>query len=103
MLLAPFAPHITEELWERRGHTESIHLTPWPEWDRAQVAEEKVTLVIQVDGKLRDTAEMPAGASEAEAREAAMASERVLRHVEGRSIKKVIFVPDRLVNLVTRE
>ena len=102
-LLAPFAPHISEELWERRGHSDSIHLTPWPDWDQTLIAEETFTLVIQVDGKIRDTHEMPAGTSEAEAREMAMASERAQRHLESREIRKVIYVPGRLVNLVTRE
>ncbi|MFQ5945168.1 MAG: leucine--tRNA ligase [Anaerolineae bacterium] len=103
LLLAPMAPHIAEELWHRRGNTDSIHTQSWPAWDPELVRSETITLVIQVDGKVRDTAEMPAGASEAEATEMAMGSERAQRHLESREIRKVIFVPDRLVNVVTRE
>ncbi len=101
-LLAPMAPHITEELWHRLGNTDSIHTQRWPSWDPELVRADTFSLVIQVDGKVRDTAELPAGASEAEAREVAMASEGAQRHLEGREITKIIFVPDRLINLVTR-
>lgn len=99
-LLAPFAPHITEELWERRGHKESIHLAPWPKWDAALAREEKFTLVIQVNGRVRDKVELARGISESEARRLALASPLVEKHLAGKSIDRVIYVPEKLLNIV---
>ncbi|MEO8503213.1 MAG: leucine--tRNA ligase [Acidobacteriota bacterium] len=100
-LLHPIAPHITEELWEQRGHEGSLLDSVWPEWDPARVKSDRVTLVVQVDGKLRDRVEVDADASEAEARAAALASAKVQEHLAGRAIVKAIVVPGRLVNVVT--
>ncbi len=101
LLLAPFAPHVTEELWERRGNTRSIHREAWPTHDEALVVEREVTLVLQVDGRVRDRITVPAGLSEEAGREAALRSERVRAHLDGRRVARSHYVQDRLVNLVT--
>jgi len=103
LLLAPITPHITEELWERRhGGMGSIHRQSWPTYDPSLVAEREITLVLQVDGRVRDRITVPAGLSEDESREAALRSERVRAHLDGRRVARPpIVVPDRLVNVVT--
>jgi len=99
-LLAPFAPHLAEELWERLGHDRTIAYERWPEADPALLRAETVTIAVQVNGKRRDEIEVPAGADEAAVRAAALAAENVRRHLGGREPRKVIVVPGRLVNLV---
>ncbi len=99
-LLAPLAPHLAEELWERLGHAGSIAYAPWPAADPALLRAATITLAVQVNGKRRDEITVPAGADEAAVRAAALASENVRRHLEGREPRKVIVVPGRLVNLV---
>jgi leucyl-tRNA synthetase len=99
-LLAPFAPHVAEELWEKLGHRESIAYAPWPDADPALLAAEVVTLPVQVNGKRRDEITVPVGADEASVRAAALAAENVRRHLGGREPRKVIIVPGRLVNVV---
>ena len=99
-LLAPFAPHLSEELWQGvLKNKKSIHLEKWPEYDEKLLAEEKVKLVIQVNGRVRDTAEVKKGLSEEEAKKIALASENVKKHISG-EIKKVIYIKDRIINLV---
>jgi leucyl-tRNA synthetase len=100
LVLAPFAPHIAEELWSRLGHAESLARAPWPAFDPAQCVEDTVTLAVQVNGKLRGTLELARGTSKDDALAAARADERVQRHLEGLAIRKVIHVPDKLLNLV---
>ncbi len=100
LLTAPLAPHIAEELWERRGQPYSVHLRAWPEFDEALVAEETVEIVVQVNGKVRDRLTLPAGATEAAARERALASERVQAWTEGKEPRRVIYVPGKLLNIV---
>ncbi len=99
-LLAPVAPHISEELWSRLGKPYSIHQQPWPQADAAAAAEEEITLVVQVNGKVRDRIVLPTGTGEEEARRAALASETVQRFLAGQEPRKVIVVPGRLVNIV---
>ncbi|MBI3522276.1 MAG: leucine--tRNA ligase [Chloroflexi bacterium] len=101
LLLAPFAPHISEELWQRRGGTGSVHRQEWPRYNDALTREREVTLVVQVDGRLRDRLTAPAGLTEQQSRELALASERVRSLLMERSVVKVIVVPDRLVSIVT--
>jgi leucyl-tRNA synthetase len=101
LLLAPFAPHIAEELWARMDEAYSVHQQPWPEWDEALAAEEMITLVVQVNGKLRARIEVPADIGEEAAKEVALTDESVQQHVGGKEIRKVIYVPGRLVNVVT--
>jgi leucyl-tRNA synthetase len=99
-MMAPVCPHIAEELWERVGHDYSIHNQPWPEVDEEAAKEDEITLIVQVNGKLRDRLVVPANVSEESAKEAALASENVLPYLEGKAPKKVIYVPGRLVNIV---
>ncbi len=102
IMLAPTAPHLTEEIWTRTGHPYSIHQRPWPKFSADMAAEEMVTLVIQVNGKLRDRVSVPVSISEAEARDLALQQERVKAHVQGKNITQVIYVPGRLVNVVVK-
>ncbi len=102
LLAAPLAPHVAEELWERTGHTFSIHTHSMPAWDAQLAADDMVTVVVQINGKLRERLELPAGVSEDDALEAALASRRVQAHIEGREIVRRIYVADKLVNLVVR-
>ena len=102
LMLAPACPHITEELWQRTGRPYSIHLQAWPTWDEEIAAEEMITLVVQVNGKVRDRVDLPIDVDEETARAQALATEGARRHTEGKQIVKVIFVPGRLVNVVVR-
>jgi leucyl-tRNA synthetase len=99
-LLAPLAPHIAEELWQRLGHAGSVAHATWPEADDALLEEETTTLVVQVNGKKRDEIQVPSDAAEEAIRQAALASDKVQKHLEGREPRKVIVVPGRLVNIV---
>ena len=99
-LLSPLAPHLADELAEQLGHAGSLAHEPWPEADEALLVDETISLVAQVNGKRRDEIQVPADADEAQVREAALASEKVQRALDGREPKKVIVVPGRLVNLV---
>ena len=102
-MLAPFAPFAAEELWrEVLGHADSVHVGRWPSFDTALAAEDTVTLVVQVDGKVRDTIEVPADADEARVLELAHASEKARRAIADREIAKEIVRAPRLVNFATR-
>ncbi len=99
-MLAPVAPHISEELWSRLGKGYSIHKQNWPKVDEAAAADESITLVLQVNGKVRDRLVVPVSVTEAEAKATALANESVKRALDGREPKQVIYVPGRLVNVV---
>ena len=100
LLLSPFVPHFSEELWKVLGHQESIIRTPWPDYDREAIVEEEVLIVIQVNGKLRDRMTLPASYGEEEVKAWALKSERIQRLLEGKQIRRVILVPRKLVNIV---
>jgi leucyl-tRNA synthetase len=100
LVLAPFAPHHAEEMWAAMGEAYSVHEQAWPAWDEALIRAEEITLVVQVNGKLRDRIEVPADISEGAAKELALSSTKVRPHVEGRELRKSVYVPGRLVNLV---
>jgi leucyl-tRNA synthetase len=100
LLLAPYAPHLAEELWARLGHAPSVCLQAWPTWDDAYTAEETVEVVFQINGKIRAKESLPAGLPEAEVRERALAHERIRELLQGKEIRKVIVVPNKLVNVV---
>jgi leucyl-tRNA synthetase len=102
LLLAPITPHLAEELWTETGHPYSIHNQPLPAWDEELAAEEEFTLVIQVNGKLRDKVTVPVSITEEQARQLALGRERVQAQLNDREIKSVIYVPGRLVNVVLR-
>ena len=99
ILLAPFAPHLAEELWARLGEPYSIHGQPWPSYDPAALLDKTITLVVQVDGRVRARLRVPAGLEEQEATR--LAREAVHDHLRGRRPRQVIYVPDKIVNLVT--
>jgi leucyl-tRNA synthetase len=100
LMLSPFAPHLAEELWSRLGHPQSLALEPWPEADPSLLVADTITLAVQVNGKRRDEIEVPTDADEEEIKAAALASEKVQRHVGSKEPSKVILVKGRLVNVV---
>ncbi|MCL5292173.1 MAG: leucine--tRNA ligase [Actinobacteria bacterium] len=102
LLLAPFAPFISEELWETVGNKESVYHVSWPSYDPEIAKAPEITLVVQVNGKVRDRISVPADISEENMRETALASETVRRYTDGKKIVKVFTVPGRLVNVVVR-
>jgi leucyl-tRNA synthetase len=99
-LLAPFAPHMSEELWHELGNKGSIHVSEWPLWDEKLLVSDTVTVVVQVNGKVRARLEVATGADEATVTEAAKANERVKAYLDGQTVKKVIFVPGKLISFV---
>ncbi|WP_018085568.1 leucine--tRNA ligase [Desulfurispora thermophila] len=102
LLLAPFAPHIAEELWQLTGHSGSIHRQPWPAWDEAAVQEDEVTIVVQLNGKIRDRLLVPAGLDAGQLQETVLAQEKVQKLLAGKQVLKVIAVPGKLVNIVVK-
>jgi leucyl-tRNA synthetase len=102
LILSPYAPHLAEELWERLGHKQSLACEPWPKYDKALLVEETVTIILQINGKLRDRIEAPAKASQAELEKLALANPRVQEHLTGKQVKKVVVVPGKLVNIVAQ-
>jgi leucyl-tRNA synthetase len=100
VMLAPFAPHFAEECWERLGHETSVFDAGWPTWDPALTVEDRIEIVIQVNGKTRSRVEVARGAGEEAVLRAALADETTLRFTGGKEIRKRIYVPGRLVNLV---
>jgi leucyl-tRNA synthetase len=99
-MMAPITPHVAEELWAILGKPYSIHTQPWPDLDEAAIVEEQVTLVVQVNGKVRDRITVPVTIGEGEAKSVALASPAVQKFLGGKPPKKVIIVPGKLVNIV---
>ncbi len=99
ILLKPFAPHLAEELWSRLGHEKNITVERWPNYNEALIKEDKVELIVQVNGKLRDRIKVPASSQAEEVKKIALTSEKIKKYVSGEP-KKVIFVPNRLINFV---
>ncbi|MBO5491055.1 MAG: leucine--tRNA ligase [Desulfovibrio sp.] len=99
-LLSPVTPHVCEELWERLGHATSLSAELMPQWDEAATAQDMVTVALQVNGKLRGTVQTPAGADKDVMEQAALADPAVQRHIAGRTVRKVVVVPGKLVNIV---
>jgi leucyl-tRNA synthetase len=100
ILLSPFAPHIAEELWSRLGYTESIFKQKWPEYDTSLIQDEELELIIQIGGKVRDKIKVKMDISEDEAKELARQSEKIKNFIGAKPIKKIIFVKNRLINIV---
>jgi leucyl-tRNA synthetase len=100
LLLAPMAPHICEELWQRLGHADSLARHPWPTYDEALTRDETVELAVQVNGKLRDRVTVPADATDEQIVEAATQCANVAREVEGKPLRRTIVIRGRLVNLI---
>ncbi len=103
ILLAPFAPHITEELWQLVGNDNSIHAEKWPSYDSKRIIEERVILVVQVNGKTRDSLEVVKDTTKESAVEIASKRERVILHIQGKEIVRVVYIQDRLINFVVQE
>ncbi|WP_022661227.1 leucine--tRNA ligase [Paucidesulfovibrio longus] len=101
-LLSPMAPHVCEEIWQAIGHGGVVAEQPWPQYDEAALVTDEVTVVAQVCGKVRGQVSVPNGATEEQVKAACMAVENVARHLEGKQVVKVIYVPGRLVNIVVR-
>ena len=100
LLSAPYAPHLAEELWERLGYTKTIAYEPWPKADNAFCVDDTCTIVVQVNGKLRDKFEAPLNAPKDELEKTALATDGAIRFMDGKTAKKVIVVPNKLVNIV---
>jgi len=100
ILLAPFAPHIAEELWQELGHETSVHQQSWPTWEAELVKEELITVVVQVNGKLRTTLQLPTGVSEEEMTKTAQQDPKVAEYIKKGRLVKTITVPGKLVNFV---
>ena len=99
-LLSPYAPHIAEELWEKLGNTASIFKAAWPSWDEECIKEDIVTVVIQINGKVKDRLNVPVGTSKEVTEKLAIESPKIKAVVDGQNIKKIIVVPEKLVNIV---
>ena len=102
LLLAPMAPHVAEEVWQLVGDGDSVLVAPWPAWDEALAADQVVTVVVQVNGKLRDRLEVPADAARDDVLAGARAVKNTQRFLEGKQVVKEIYVPGKLVNFVVR-
>jgi leucyl-tRNA synthetase len=100
LMLAPFVPHFAEELWAGLGHTKGLEQAGWPSFDPAAAVDEELLVVVQVNGKLRGKITVSATTAEEEVREAALSDERVLQFIAGRTVRKVIHVPGKLINIV---
>jgi leucyl-tRNA synthetase len=103
LLLAPSTPHLSEELWVAMGRPYSIHNQPWPKWDVELAKEEEITLVIQINGKLRDKLTVPVSITEEEAKTLAIGRDKIQAHIGGKTTLKVVYVPRRLVNIVVKD
>ena len=100
LILSPYDPHIAEEIWRNLGHKKSIHLSDWPKWDENLIRDEEVTIALQINGKVRAEIMIKADSDEEEIKKRALANEAVLRYLAGDSAKKVIYVKNRLINIV---
>lgn len=100
VLLSPFVPHIAEELWQQLGNQESILMKDWPEYDPEAIQKEELLIVVQINGKLRDRIMVPSSYGEEEIKDLVLRSEKIKRYVKGKEIKKVFFVPQKLINIV---
>lgn len=100
LLMAPFVPHITEELWQRLGNSAPLTKTAWPDYDPSAVFDEELLVVVQVNGKLRSKVTVAAATTEDELKALALADEKIAQFIEGQTVRKVICVQGKLVNIV---
>jgi leucyl-tRNA synthetase len=100
LMFAPIAPHLAEELWEINGYKYSIHSESFPIWNEELISENVITMIVQVNGKMRDKIEIAIGMEENAVKSLALTSSKIQAHIDGKTIKKVIYVPDRLINIV---
>jgi leucyl-tRNA synthetase len=101
-MLAPMAPHIAEEQWHRLGYETSIHSERWPAFDAALASEEETTMVVQINGKVRDTIRVPVDITEDEMKDLALSSDKIKGHLDGKAPEKIIVKPPRLISIVLR-
>ncbi|KKQ23083.1 leucine--tRNA ligase [Candidatus Wolfebacteria bacterium RIFCSPLOWO2_01_FULL_38_11] len=99
-LLSPFAPHLSEEIWSNLGNKKNIHLEKWPEYNPKLIKKENFELIIQINGKLRDKISVESGISQKEAENIALNQEKIKNFIGGKTVKKIIFVPEKLINIV---
>ena len=102
LLVSPFAPHLGEELWSRLGHEESLAYHAWPDFDETLCVDDTIEMGVQVNGKTRGTVSLALDATADDARAAAVAIESVARQLEGKEVKKFIYVPKRIINFVAK-
>jgi len=102
LLLAPFAPHISEELWHKLGHDESVHRVKWPQFNKEAAKKDEITVVIQINGKVRDKINVSADISEEKLKEKVFIQKKVKKYIEGKEIIKTIVIPKKLVNIVVK-
>ena len=102
LLLAPFAPHLAEELWQTAGGTASIFKQSWPDWDESALETKTVTIVVQINGRLRASITVPSGISEDDFYDLALKNQKVSRHLERKQILKRIFIPGKLLSIVAK-
>ncbi len=100
LLVSPFAPHVAEELWWHLGHAASLAYEPWPAWDEAFAVDDMIELPVQVNGKVRGRIQLARDASEADARAAALAADGIAARLAGQAVRKFVYVPGQVVNLV---
>lgn len=101
-MLSPIAPHIGEELWDRLGHENTITYQPWPTFDESLLVDDEVEIVVQVNGKVRAKINIPKDLSKEEMQDLALSNDNVKMSIEGKEVKKVIAVPQKLVNIVAK-
>ena len=99
-LLSPITPHVCEELWEDLGHAATIDTQAWPTWKADALERDVLTVVIQINGKLRGKIDVPSSASKEEVEKLALAEQNIVRHLEGLTVRKVVVIPGKLVNVV---
>jgi leucyl-tRNA synthetase len=99
-MLAPFVPHFAEELWSVLGHAGGVEAAGWPSFDASAAVDEELLVVLQVNGKLRGKVTVAAGADQESIQQAALADSRIQAHLEGKAVRKVIYVPGKLLNIV---
>ncbi|MCG8334925.1 MAG: class I tRNA ligase family protein, partial [Proteobacteria bacterium] len=102
LLLSPFAPHMSEELWQRLGEKETLAYEPWPEYDESKLVKTEYELPVQINGKMRDSIQVPMESDQNAVLNLAKESSKVQKHIEGKSIVKVIFVKNKILNIVVR-
>ncbi|MHC4572393.1 MAG: class I tRNA ligase family protein, partial [Planctomycetota bacterium] len=100
LILAPFAPHIAEELWAKLGHTDTLAFEPWSEYDKEIIKEREIELAVQVNGKIKDRIIVAADTDEEQIKQKALASEKVKKALDGKKPRKIIVIKSRLVNIV---
>lgn len=101
-IVAPFAPHTAEELWHQLGHSTTVHIDTWPEYEEKYLVSDTLTVVVQVNGKVRGQLELPKDSAEDAVVSAAKAEEKVSSHIAGKEIVKTVYVPGKILNFVVK-